>query len=337
MTTVTETRLLRRRTLLVLAVTGVALGTMTLLAGLPWLIERDPNYDYGLDRTTGTLRIVQPSLLSLLRWTAFAAVAASCVYSMWVRDHSVELLQSGPESNEFGPSSVFTRPAVFWTCTLILPTACLLLYPAVVMLDFVTQIAPWRVEDRLMGPDGRTYLFLDSSFLQGQTMALATLETDNPIWLQAEVHGIAHGDSPRLWASIVRPSPLRVDDYGQLYFGPQGLLVGIRYENHCYLAYDPATDRFWGHEDVLELSPFSLLDRDSKLHAADVASTEQMLRDGTDSESLPGPEASGVPRAAALQVDLTHANPQVPPLAQRWLEMAKELKKRFPRPLPGVN
>jgi hypothetical protein len=250
---------------------------------------------------------------------------------MWVRDHSVEQIQAlRAEKDPAAGGSFLTHPAVFWGSTLFFPTAFVLLYPVVLYLDLVSQLAPWRVEDRLETPAGRTYLFLDSSFLQGQTMALATLEADNPIWLQAHVHGTTNGDSPRSWASIVRPSPLRVDDYGQLYLSPQGILLGIRYDNHCYLAYDPATDRLWAHEDVLGLSPFILLDRNSKLHAADVASTEQMLRNGGDSEWVPGPRVSGVPRAEALQAGLTHANPEVPPLAKRWLEMSQDLTKRFP-------
>jgi len=325
----TEIRQLRRRVLLAAALSGFAFAAMALLTLLPRAIERGP--DYGFERTTGTVRIVQPKLLTALRWTALAAVAASCVCGMWVRDHSVDQFQAlHLEKDTSAGASLLTHPAVFWGSTLFFPTALVLLYPVVVYLDFVSQLAPWRVEDRLETADGRAYLFLDSSFLQGQTMALATLEEDNPIWLQAHVHGTTNGDSPRSWASVVRPSPLRVDDYGQLYLGPQGLLLGIRYENHCYLAYDPATDRLWAQEDVLNLSPFTLLDRNSKLHAPDVASTEQALRDGGDSWSLPGPTTAGVPRAAALQADSTHSNPEVPPLAKRWLEMSEELTKRFP-------
>lgn len=325
-----EPRLLKLRTVQTFTLCAVALGAMILLVALPVLVERDP--DWGYERTVGTVRFLQPTFLRVIRWTVFGAVVACCGFALWARGATAEFLGSQSSGSNANRSSTGASPTLFFVSTLVLPLFCLLLYPVVALVDLARHIAPWRVEDRLEDGSGRTYVFLDSSFLQGQTLALATLESDNPFWLQAEVHGTTNGDSPRSWASVVRPSPLRVDDYGQLYLDPQGLLLGVRYENRCYMAYDPATDRFWGHGDVETISPFALLSQNSALYPSDIAKIEQMLASGGESSYRPGPETPGVPRAAALAAEQGHANPEAQSLAKRWLEMAADLEKRFPSP-----
>ena len=66
-----------------------------------------------------------------------------------------------------------------------------------------------------------------------------------------------NGDSPRSWASIIRPDG-STDEYGQLYF-KNGYLLGVRYDNRCYLAYELASSTPYGHGDIESISPFICL------------------------------------------------------------------------------
>lgn len=112
----------------------------------------------------------------------------------------------------------------------------LIAYPLASFLSVTGDLGPWTVYGELVGPESRTYSFLDSSFLQGQTMVLAHGSGDGLFCRTFEVLGETNGDSPRSWASIIRPAHVAYDSYGQLYLSPNGWLVGVRYENRCYIS-----------------------------------------------------------------------------------------------------
>ena len=95
----------------------------------------------------------------------------------------------------------------------------------------------WTKESSLIGPDGYTYCFMNYSMLQAQEMKLVRKKGS-----VSEEIGSNNGDSPRSWASVIRPQGALDDDYGQLYISPEGMILGIRYENKCYFAYDTSSE-----------------------------------------------------------------------------------------------
>jgi hypothetical protein len=131
------------------------------------------------------------------------------------------------------------------------------LYPYCVLRYAVMNLAPWTMHGEVTTDDGKTFVFCDSSFLQGQVMVIAQTMSKDILRTRYRVLVENNGDSPRSWASVIRPNAAS-DEYGQLYL-KDGLLIGIRYENKCYLAYDLGNERAYGHGDVELLSPFVCL------------------------------------------------------------------------------
>jgi hypothetical protein len=183
---------------------------------------------------------------------------------------------------------------------------------AAVAMDPWVHASTWTDHGRVTTPDGETYVFMDSSFLQGQTMAIARLRHEDATRRVVETLGTTNGDSPRSWASVIRPgdSP---DGYGQLYRSGCGLIVGLRSDNHAYLAYDPVGHRFYGHGAIESLSPFLLLGAGDSLNQKDVAALRQLLRE----RPAAGP---GTPSEAALRDGLEHPNQEVRALASELIE-----------------
>jgi hypothetical protein len=133
----------------------------------------------------------------------------------------------------------------------------LLLYPCCVFWHMFGNFGSWTTHGEIRTDDGTTFVFCDSSFLQGQTMAIAKITSQDNIRTTYQILVENNGDSPRSWASVIRPegSP---DDYGQLYL-KNDLLIGVRYGNRCFLAYDLRTGTAYGHGDIESLSPFIAL------------------------------------------------------------------------------
>lgn len=116
----------------------------------------------------------------------------------------------------------------------------------------VHSLGPWIVYDEVTATDGRQYCFIDSSFLQGQTMAIARRNASTLLYQSFAVLGTTNGDSPRSFIQIQIPKP-RPIPYGALYVTPTGLLVGVRYKSDCYMVYDLNNGTFYGHGDVEKL------------------------------------------------------------------------------------
>lgn len=151
------------------------------------------------------------------------------------------------------------------------------LYPYCVIQHTVTNLGPWTIHGDLTTDDGRTFVFCDSSFLQGQVMAIAEIAGRDALKTTYRVLVDNNGDSPRSWASVIRTEGAS-DKYGQLYF-KDGLLIGVRYENRCYLAYDLAKRKRYGHGDVETLSPFVCLSDSDVLNRADVQRTCERIKE----------------------------------------------------------
>ena len=174
-----------------------------------------------------------------------------------------------------------------------------------------SNLGPWTMHGRVSDSAGNSYVFCDSSFLQGQIMALTRVDSENGLLTRLKVLGANNGDSPRSWASVVRPMNPS-DEYGQLYLTQLNMLVGTRYDNHCYLAYDLDNKQFFGHGDIEHVSPFICLDFDDDLHDDDIRSIEKAI-----SESTAG--TSGYPHKESLESELDNANPNVRRVAQNLL------------------
>ena len=201
----------------------------------------------------------------------------------------------------------------YWAC----PVAALVAFPMAAMHRVTHSLAPWIVCDTCHGPDGETYVFMNSSFLQGQTLALGRVKPDGWLYKRFDVLGDTNGDSPRSYALIVRPVDRVRSNGGQLHLSDDNVLLGLRHDNRCYFAYDFRADRFLGHGDIDAISPFLLIRPDSRLVRVDVDSL-------LTSRGVPAVDGIGMlPSESALRDALAHQNPSVRDLASRLLESAQ--------------
>jgi len=180
---------------------------------------------------------------------------------------------------------------------------------ASVFIAFDRHGVPFRVNREIRGPDGATFCWVESSFLQGQTLVLGRVRSEDRWTRTVDVLVVTTGDSPRSYLKMVRPAGA-ADTYAQLYLTDDGWLLGIRNENRCFFAYDLRSGRPYGYGAVEELSPFLALEHDSELHEPDAV----MLRKET-AESL-----KGYPKEAAIRTGRDHPNPRVRALAAHVLE-----------------
>jgi len=188
------------------------------------------------------------------------------------------------------------------------------LMPAGLVLRFLRAPADWTLHDTLTAPDGKRYAFLNYSFLQAQIMALTEVAAEGPVRVTCRVIGTNNGDWPRSWTPVVRPAAQAHEGHGQLYLSEGGMLVGIRYQNRCFLAYDRKTGRFFGHGDVETISPFVLIGPTTKMHPPDVkallAAVKTPIQEGEGGRVDPG----------RLREALQHPNGEVRKLARKLLE-----------------
>lgn len=189
----------------------------------------------------------------------------------------------------------------------------------------VTAATAWTICDQATGADGVVYFFLDTSFLQGQRMAIARAGAPDSRYQRFDVVGHTWGDSPRSYALLVRPSPPKPVSYGALYATTDGWVVGVRYNNACYLAWDTIHRKFYGHDDVETLSPFILLNEKTGLHAPDETAILSALAPG-------GSNVMGRPNVQSLEQALKHPNPAVRQSAAGMLQVL-----RTPTTIPAAK
>jgi hypothetical protein len=220
----------------------------------------------------------------------------------------------------------FGSPLVFTCATGVLPGACLIVFPLVLLLNmFAGMFSPsFAVLDRATAPDGQEFAFLYFGVMQGQQMVLAQPVGSNAFRSVYRVLGENNGDWPRSWASVIRPAGPPTQTNRHLHFGPDGLVLVIVPPNQCFLAYDARSREFWGHGPIEGLSPFVLLGENTSVHEDDVISTRGHLQTAH-------PDAVGVPRRSTLVAGTRHANPIVRALAAEWLAVCDE-RAKAPRP-----
>jgi hypothetical protein len=183
------------------------------------------------------------------------------------------------------------------------------------LMHAMHNLAPWTEHGRIQDAQGNVYVFCDQSFLQGQTMALTKQIGATDYTTTYKMLGTTNGDSPRSFLTIVRPSN-STESYGQLYLANNQWLLGVRYDNHCFLVYDLVNQKFYGHGDIENLSPFLALRATQNWNQADVAKIEKLLKEASSFND-------GRPKQESLEQGLQHPNPELRKLAAEWLELLK--------------
>lgn len=198
-----------------------------------------------------SIELLNPPIRSFIRWSAFGACLAllviSCVSfkTRWLRLPGIGLLIG------------------------------LVLYPYCVIRHTVKNLAEWTTHGEVKTDDGETFVFCDSSFMMGQTMAIAEIPNKDKLKLTCRVLVSNNGDWPRSWASVVRPDGA-TDEYGQLYL-KNGMLIGVRHGNACYLAYDLEKNKAYGHGEIELISPFVCLSTGDTPYKVDIQRTCEII------------------------------------------------------------
>jgi hypothetical protein len=186
--------------------------------------------------------------------------------------------------------------------------------PAAGFSFLMLNISPWYAVGETQS-DGAEYFVLEQSFLQGQQMAMGKLEHKGRFFTHYTCLGITHFDSPRSYAALIFPSQPADSLKGALVQSSNGLILGLRGNDRCFLAYQPQSGKFLGYGDIEQLSPFVLLGPTDELNPTDVKQID---------EALAGPggfKRAGVPRKETLEEGLKHANPKVRELSEKWLKL----------------
>lgn len=208
-------------------------------------------------------------------------------------------------------------------------------YCASRIIAFMVNLSPWTTQAEIIGPDGHTYYFMDSSFLQGQLMAIARLKSSTILTRTMQVQGVTNGDSPRSWASVIHPAGAPENDYGQLYVTDANMVIGIRYDYRCYVAYDIASNKFYGHGDIEDFAPFVLIGPNTPMCLSDIegviAEVERWIRHLSNDPDvrtltgyLSGNRPPGYPHDETLRAALTHPNATVREVSKRILQIHEE-------------
>ena len=193
---------------------------------------------------------------------------------------------------------------------------------------FLRNPAPWVQYGTLDHPNGQRYAFLDSSFMQGQLLVIARIESTH--WYGTRYTGLVltNGDSPRFYISVVRPEGRASGSYGQLLLTPDERILAVRWRNQVYMAYDPKTGKRWAHGDIYTLSPFVALDANAVPSEEDIDLTLTAMRESLRNRPLGGawrPDTieheptSGAPAVPLLEQAQLHPNPAVRFAAKRLL------------------
>ena len=200
--------------------------------------------------------------------------------------------------------------------------------------EFNIDDIPWTKEAEIETSDGYIYSFMNFSFLQAQVLKLVRAKDRDADESEQEILGETNGDSPRSWATVIRPAGAPEDNYGQLYLNAQGLIVGIRSDYDCYFAYDTHKEIYYGHGDIEDLSPFVLIEAETQMNEPDV--TALILEVAKDNflymeymeqyeQNTGRPyERSYDPEPNTLKEGLKHPNKEVKQLSRWLIEMQEK-------------
>ncbi len=305
-------------------------GVSVAVAGMLGLLFVPGYLDYYVGQGAGgEISIVAPWIrrrLLMLAWGGLVVCLASSAMagSLGKRIAGVQARRLG--RSDYGAGVHLGSPLVFWCAVSVLPGGCLLVFPLILLLNMLAgMFSPsFAVLDRATAPDGQEYAFLYFGVMQAQELVLAKPVSSNEFRTVYRVLGEDNGDWPRSWASVIRPFGSSGQTQRLLYFGPHGLVLVLSPANQCFLAYDAPSGVFWGHGPIEDLSPFVLLEENTRVHEDDVTSLRAHLQTSH-------PDAAGVPRRHVLVAGKRNANPVVRALAAEWLSVCDK-RAKAPRP-----
>lgn len=261
-----------------------------------------------------TIVITHPATVSFLRWVVLAVAAillmVSCVS--------------------------FKRKVLRWPGAGVV--IAIAFYPACGLIHTMKNLPSWTALSSVVADDRQRYTFLDRSMMQDRTMAIGQITHEGIFTTTYRVLVSTQGDAPHSWASIIRPSTA-INDYGQLYLADNQFLVGVRFANHCYLAYDLKTGTSYRGVKVETLSPFISLSAGEQPKEADIQATCQEIQAHLDNYALDfflegegvrvregsysnSQQMPGSPMLSVLRKDAQSDKPIVAEVAQRLLACA---------------
>jgi hypothetical protein len=188
--------------------------------------------------SNGRLFILNPVFYSILFWCApFVALVlpAISLFSIWRRKNT-------------------SYKILLWLSPLFV-------YPLALGVSIVQRTwvdRPWAVHGSASDSQGNTYFFLSREAPLMYPIALAKLESRG--FLGSSFRILAEAEMKLMEPTrIIRPEGSG-DSFGQVYVTSRGLVLGVAYENHCFLAYDSKTGSAYGPGAVLRLSPDVLIE-----------------------------------------------------------------------------
>lgn len=285
---------------------GITLYAITATAFLIFAGFEVSQHDDSPDYKLVTIEIVHPQVVSVIDWGVLAIAFVVAILSL----------------------VSIRRRILPWPMLGLL--IAFLLFPGCFLFHVGRNLAQWTTHGEVRRGDGTTFVFCDSSFLQGQTMAIAEVAEVGRFKTSYRVLVQTNGDSPRSWASLIRPVGSS-DDYGQLYLTRDEILVGVRYDNRAFLAYDLKHKSAHGHGAIESLSPFVCLDEVSEPSPTDLKSTCKHIEehaafcaqttDPRHAEDLfAGKPARGCPSAESIRAGVQSANPRIAVVAEELQE-----------------
>lgn len=257
-----------------------------------WKTETYRPYAAGEIFSYDTITIIAPFVTKILLWAS--VIVAACLLILSVLAYKWPVIRFPSVARLFA----------------------IVIFPCAGLTHTFLNLGPWTIYGRVTDSAGQSYVFCDSSFLQGQIMAIASVETENLLFSRLKVLGTNNGDSPRSWASVIRPANPQ-NTYGQLYLTDQHMLAGVRFNNNCYLAYDLASKKIYGHGDIEKISPFICLDKDDEIHLPDIDTIWKRIKEGK-------PGVAGYPHRDALESAIRHPNQKVRDVAESFLSQIAE-------------
>ncbi|HEX4147234.1 MAG TPA: hypothetical protein VHY91_27300 [Pirellulales bacterium] len=176
----------------------------------------------------------------------------------------------------------------------------------------------WTEGPPLTAADGQVYAYLQSSILECSTQAIGRLADHALLYERYELVGRTNAGDVQQWIWLVRPSGVGDNKRFQLLSSADGMLVALRFDSQCFMAYDVHTHKFFdfpqdreNSDQLSEISPFLLIGPDATLNPADVV----QLSTAADYPNRDRPISPALIRAA-----LDHPNPEVRRVAAELLQ-----------------
>lgn len=175
---------------------------------------------------------------------------------------------------------------------------------------------------------GTEYHALVESFMQGQTLTIARLNSVRGSTKNYEVLVSSPFDSPKYYLRLVRPATAK--DGTMIHLVDDHLVISCLGDNRAFGAYDLATETAYNcpfpiHPELVDiktLSPFVMLKPEDELNESDV---KDVLNDFVGDSLQNGPDLP----LKAVEAELTNPNPRVREIAAKIAEGLRKEQERL--------